>query len=199
MKTKISIIGSAREPLLKKQHYSYMYDTFKKFLKDNNINSNDIILVSGGAAWSDHVAIKAFLNNLGSELIIYLPCELIKVSSLSTNSLDNDGESSNYQFKDNGNKDWDYNPGASLNYYHRIFSKEVGVNNSINEIIKAKEKGATIDTTSNGFLERNDRVSDSDIIIAFTFSKESEPKKGSGTSYTWEKSKSKFKYHFTLN
>lgn len=50
-------------------------NTYKTILKEYK-DTKDIILVSGCAAWADHIAIKLFLTNRFKKLHLYLPCKL---------------------------------------------------------------------------------------------------------------------------
>ncbi|KAN0038797.1 hypothetical protein ACTA71_000987 [Dictyostelium dimigraforme] len=185
----LSVIGTAgrnkSKPLTKK-HFEFMCNTLDSFLEDKKLDLKDLIIVSGGAAGADHVAVHTFLQNKSTtKLVLYLPCEIIKAS----NQCD-------YEYKDTGVNNWRTNPGRMSNTYHRIFQNAIG-RNSINEIIQAKEAGATLDTSSNGFHDRNSKVAKSDYIVAFTFGEGDIPEKG-GTLDTWNKSKSKNKFHFTI-
>ncbi|KAN0050811.1 hypothetical protein ACTA71_009637 [Dictyostelium dimigraforme] len=61
--TTLSKIGSARDERFNKNHFNFMYDKALS-LKEKGLNKDILTLVSGGAAWSDHVAIRLFLNYL---------------------------------------------------------------------------------------------------------------------------------------
>ena len=101
--TTVSIIGtSGRKESLNLELYKKMILSTKTFLE--NLNLDYIILVSGGAAWSDHIAVTLFLNrqnyNLNiKELRLYLPCQF---------------DMETKRFYDNGSKDWRVNPGKVL-------------------------------------------------------------------------------------
>src|SRR5699024_2276486 len=56
--------------------------------------------------------------------------------------------------------------------------------------------GATLDTSSKGFHERNTKVAQSDYLIAFTFGLD-RPVSG-GTLDTWKKATTNNKFHFTI-
>ncbi|KAN0007270.1 hypothetical protein ACTFIU_000469 [Dictyostelium citrinum] len=193
--TTLSIIGSARDDRFNKNHFNFMYDKALSFIKDKGLDKDVLTLVSGGSAWSDHVAIRLFLNYPNKfNLKLYLPCKSIDI--------DEDDDDGNFKFHEN--KSDNYDPGISLNKYHKIFQNQLNENkiltnkiSTIGEIIKAKEMGAILDFNSDGFHSRNKKVAQSDYIIAFTFSKSSQPE-SSGTLDTWNQSKSLNKFHFTI-
>lgn len=113
-------------------------------------------LISGGAAWADHVAVVTFLLSRCSGLTIHMPCEW---------------DASKSEFTDTGERDWRTNPGGTSNHYHRQFSRKLSTNSelSLNQIHHAMRRGANA-TTGAGFFERNTEIAkQSDAIIAFTF------------------------------
>ena len=107
-------------------------------------------LVSGGAAWADHIAVELYLKGLAPNLTLYLPCSF-----------------ENGKYKDTGVFDFKTNPGGTLNYYHSLFSKKIG-RNSLDDISRAIQKGAKIEIKE-GFFARNSSVAKSDCLLAFTF------------------------------
>ena len=138
-----------------------------------------VTLVSGGAAWSDHVAVKLYNMNKVKDLILYLPCEWEQG-----------------KYRDTGERDWKVNPGRTSNYYHEQFSKKIG-ENTLEQIELAYKKGAKIITQYNGFHNRNSKVAQSDYVIAFTWGEDNEPKEG-GTLFTWKLCNG-YKVHLPLN
>lgn len=139
-------------------------------------------IISGGAAWADHVAVSLYLKDFVPNLKLHLPCAFI---------------SEECRFYSN-------NYGSTLNYYHRAFSSKVYIN-SLEEIGESIKKGCKIQV-SNGFFARNDKVAQSDYLLAMTFGKENFVKKG-GTSHTVKTYLSKStqphfidrSFHFDLN
>lgn len=125
-------------------------------------------LVSGGAAYADHVAIKFFLTaeaNI-SRLTLHLPAELEKG-----------------KFKEGFDK---FDAGRTANYYHSIFSRNEGFD-SLAEIYEAINQTAEVHVNPSGFKARNTDVANSvDALLAFTFGS-GEELKDSGTSDTWNK------------
>lgn len=126
-------------------------------------------LVSGGAAWSDHLAVQLFLEGRVAGLKLFLPCDW-----------------AGNGFVDTGSADWRTNPGKTSNYYHRQFSRVCGFD-SLREIEQARQAGAILDSTKKGFHQRNTDVARSArVLIAFTWSETDQPADG-GTLDTWQK------------
>lgn len=170
MKT-VSIIGTAKKFDFKtavKKAEDYIENYISKDWKE-------IHLVSGGAAYGDHIAVRLFLAHPESSLTLHLPCKFDK------------------KYEDTGLKDWRTNPGNTANYYHSLFSKNEGIN-SLNEIEQAILAGANI-LVYKGFHKRNLEVAKSDIVLAFTYSKGNSPTDG-GTKHTWSNANG-IKVHFS--
>lgn len=186
--TTVSIIGSAGRDaeslsLLNADSFEKMVETAQNILggivSGKPHIGGKLHLVSGGAAWSDHVAVRLFAKGCADSLTLHLPCKL-------------DGN----KFYDSGSYSYKTNPGRSANKYHAQFSKAIG-NNSIGEIHEAIENGAKV-VVHNGFFARNNSVAKSDHIIAFTKSTTNTPAKG-GTLHTWNKVGNMGKrYHISL-
>lgn len=178
---RISIIGSAGRKedadKLNLKKYLRMYHTLKEFvfsiMNEKQLKASDIELVSGGSAWSDHLAILLFFEMYkeGIKLRLHLPCLFI----------DNEFESNTY--------------GKTLNELHRQFSQKCEIN-SLLQIRQAIDLGAQV-YNHNGFFRRNDEIAETDFMIAFTFG-QNEPKPG-GTADTWSKFKSPNKIHFCID
>ena len=120
------------------------------------------ILVSGGAAWADHVAVHIFLRNPSTlKLVLHLPAEFI------------DGKFS------------ETTPdGKTANFYHKQFSEKLGVD-SLSQIREAIDLGCEV-SYYDGFKQRNFCVArDSELMLAFTFGDEKNLKDG-GTKHTFE-------------
>jgi hypothetical protein len=123
-------------------------------------------LVSGGAAYADHVAVKLFLSGDVNKLTLYLPEHLEKG-----------------KFKEGFDK---FHAGSIANYYHSVFSKNEGFD-SLAEVYQAVEKGAIIVVNQGGFKARNTDVANSvHSLLAFTFGNGEELKDG-GSLDTWNK------------
>jgi len=177
--TTVSIIGTAGRSGTK-ELYEQMIVAATIYLKSL---PSPLIVVSGGAAFADHVAVHVYLNqstyNLNiTELHLNLPCPF---------------DMEKRRFHDTGVPDWRMNPGKVANYYHDKFN-QITSGNSYDEIYEAIQRGAHIHIHS-GFHDRNQYVAKSEYVLAFTFGK-NEPEDG-GTKHTWDLCKGK-KYHISL-
>jgi len=175
---KVSIIGTAgrdKNILMTRDHWLWMVDYAKAKIKKGSY------LVSGGAAWADHVAVQLFLDGHASALDLHLPAPI-------------------------NDKGWfdglDYkSSGSTANFYHSKFSLHLG-HHSINDIITASKMDncfGTVQPVSNnysGLFTRNALVAKSDYLLAFTFGQGDIPDDG-GTKDTWNKSKG-IKHHASI-
>lgn len=152
-----------------------------------HLSPEHVILVSGGVAWSDHVAVRLYLADdlkfAGLEL--HLPVKLAD----DTKSGDETGWPGCENITASGKRD-----GGILNYWHTKFAERLDmcdVRGTLLEIRAAMHKGARIydAVAQEGFLQRNTRVAQqSDYLVAFTWSPHRDrPLKG-GTYDTWQKS-----------
>jgi hypothetical protein len=148
-------------------------------------------LVSGGAAWADHVAVQLALDGTvqPEKLRLHLPAQL-------------------------GPKGFseDTRDGGVANYYHRLFREKTGID-GLAELHEVIARGAEWKVNPDGFKARNTDVArDADGVLAFTFGP-GEPWKAKvhgnvtaaaamvkdgGTSDTWNKSGAVTKIHVTL-
>lgn len=182
----IGIIGTAGRDenikFLTTELWLKMVETATNYIEENITDDwSKINLVSGGAAWSDHVAVQVFLKNNGSKLTLHFPCKF---------------NNKKLRFDDNGKDDWFKNPGKSANRYHVYFRTKTGMN-PFNDIKKAINIGAKIVDKYKGFHARNIEVGKVDYLIAFTFC-DKFPTTG-GTKFTWNNSKCENKIHFNLH
>lgn len=174
---KVSIIGCAgrgsQYTALSTQKFNTMCNKTLEILQMNfNLelgSEGNIHLISGGAAWSDHVAVKLFLDKKVAALTLELPCKW---------------DSKKHMYVDNKSDDWKKNPGRSANKYHKTFSVIRNINSLI-DIKHAFENGAKCNVWE-GFHDRNKRVANTDYMIAFTLSNSDSPMNGSGTHHTWK-------------
>jgi len=186
----VGVIGSAgrKEDAVNYTVATYVeaYGALQRWMQDmQQLNpTHEICLVSGGAAFSDHLAIHAFLTQqTPCSLELYFPCEF----------KDN-------AFYDNGTKGIT-NPGSIANYYHGKFSEHMKIN-SLMEIGLAIANGAKVED-GGGMFGRNTKVANRcDSIIAFTFGCKEKIKDG-GTADTCKKFLKKHAkerlYHVDLN
>ena len=82
MEISLAIVGSAGRKddskRLSISHFESMYGIGKgliDILKD--VNYRPTVLVSGGAAWADHIAVRLFLDGVVNKLRLFLPCPLL--------------------------------------------------------------------------------------------------------------------------
>lgn len=179
MKT-IAIIGTAGRKTdrykLNAKIYKQMIEKTKDLIENHfKLNPTEITLISGGAAWSDHIAVELYLSDYAKSAKLYLPCDW------------SDGK---YAQTDNAGV------GQTANYYHSLFSKQIK-RDTLQDIDTSINKGLQINTDFKGFKPRNSEVAKSDYIIAFTFSSTDVPADG-GTLDTWKKSASVNKIHVSL-
>lgn len=170
-----SIIGTSGRQDDKKRltdkHFLAMLECSKLMLEQFQSSSYEVnTLVSGGAAWADHVAVKLFLDKQIPHLRLYLPCPF-----LSDKKIFDITPRSDYEKRTN------LSCGEILNGYHNLFSQKCRFT-SLNEIQLAIENGAEI-IIGNGFKHRNAKVAESDAILAITFG-ENEFVKDGGTAHT---------------
>lgn len=170
--TTIAIIGTAGRKDDKKRltakTYADMTVAVEKIITENITGPTH--LISGGAAWADHLAVTLFLRGLCQELSLYLPVEF--------------GTMGKKQFKDTGVIDWRTNPGGTSNFYHKEFSSVIG-RDTLVEIADAIDEGAKI-VEGGGFFGRNILVAkNSEHIISLTFGAKEVLKDG-GTANTME-------------
>lgn len=147
-------------------------------------------VVSGGAAWADHVAVRLALTGAipPQHLLLRFPAEFL-----------------------DGGFDEQSRDGATANHYHRLFSMAAQID-SIAEIRQVIALGAIASINRGGFKARNaDVAADSDVLLAFTFGKApfwmakataqgstAAGLKPGGTAHTWDMCRSRHKIHISL-
>lgn len=177
-KITVSIIGTAGRHYedrkgLSKQLFYKMIEKAKDIIQNKwGLDPQNVVLISGGAAWSDHIAVHMYLYNNYPNLRLHLPC-----------------------IWDSKNLCYNNKQGITANQYHQYFSKSMGVN-TMKEIELAKNQGAEL-RVHNGFFSRNTYVAQAKYMIAFSWAEKSTEIKG-GTKNTWDKCKGK-RIHVNLN
>jgi hypothetical protein len=175
-KVSISLIGTAgrRDDLekLNVEIYNRAIDKVKEVIvKHFKLSLEDVHLISGGAAWIDHIAVALFLLCEVPQLTLHFPAPFIT-------------DEDNPHFLDTGKDNWKTNPGRLANSCHQNFSAKIK-DDSLKQINSAILMGASY-TVHRGFHERNTMVAKSPYLIALTWGDGSTPKKG-GTLDTWNK------------
>lgn len=172
----VSVIGCAgKQEEGKKMHaclFENMVQRARELLAELEVTPDRIRLVSGGAAWADHVAVALYLTGSYGGLVLHMPCEW---------------DESKQRFLTNSHFHWSKNPGKLANMLHEQFSKRLH-RNSLAEIEQARVSGVEL-ITYQGFHQRNDVVARSSHLLAFTWSEEDSPPEKGGTRYTWNKAK----------
>ena len=186
MRTTVAIVGTAGRKndaaRMSRELFERMCQRTTQIIeRELHLDWKNICIQSGGAAWSDHVAVRLFLQRPETTALkVYLPCPL-------------DG---NARYRDTGSYDWRTNPGRTSNFYHSQFTKAIGTD-SLQELLTAQQRGAVLDTSGTGFHSRNSMIAKCDILIAFSWSDGDQPWDG-GTSDTWRKCKGR-KVHVPLS
>lgn len=170
----IAIIGTAGRAedgiALRSEQFGEMHHAVHKIIQTEIAFNEPYSVVSGGAAWADHLAVFTFLLSNAYKLYLELPCPLTP-----------DG-----RFVDTGERDFRTNPGGTSNYYHELFSKKVGIN-SFKQLKEAAQSSDCVITSGGGFFERNTQIAlKADHCIALTFGKKDLLKDG-GTMDTMSK------------
>ena len=146
---RLAVIGSAGRkedaPLVSLELYGKMYQRLTWYVERWKITQT----VSGGAAFADHLAVKAYLEGLVGGLVLYLPA-----------NFENGAFIPNPRVR--------YNPGDTANRLHRKFTETTGVD-GLAQIEQAIRKGAEVQVFE-GFHTRNCEVATHcDYLLAYTF------------------------------
>ena len=135
-------------------------------------------LVSGGAAWADHLAVALYISGAVDNLTLHLPAPFDGTKFVGP----------------------DKSAASAANYYHGLFSRVLGIN-TLNEIAMVLEGGAIVTYEPamygySGMFARNAKVARSAEMLAYTFGSGDVPADG-GTKDTWDKCRGK-RTHVTL-
>lgn len=168
---KVGIIGTAgrqgSDQQLSRTLFEKMVDQARyTILHTWQLKPRNVKLVSGGAAWADHVAVRLFASGEFPHLTLHFPTRW-----------DAQAQRFSYETK----------TGQSANHYHSLFSEALQ-GDSWQELQDAIQKGARVLDHYDGFFDRNDHVArESDFLLAFTLEHGLEPSRRSGTYYTWSR------------
>jgi DNA helicase II / ATP-dependent DNA helicase PcrA len=138
-------------------------------------------VISGGAAWADHLAVRLYLDGAVQHLVLHLPAPF-------------DGK----QFVGPARK----SAGSAANYYHSLFLTNAGVD-GLGDIARAIAKGATVtqQPPAEGYeamFARNSLVAgQATSMLAYTFGESSSPADG-GTLNTWNGANHMERHHVAL-
>lgn len=185
-KIRLAIIGtSGRSPNEKKlidpSHFEFATESVISYIRDVlGLDPFDIILVSGGSAWMDHVAINLYLGGGFGGLNLYLPSKFDPKQKKFVNT----------------------HEGRTLNQLHEQFTNKMNLINSFDDLTKITSRGPKHNIKiqiKRGFLQRNTLIAQNcDHLLAFTFDSDSDSITG-GTKNTWDKTYHPNKVHFNLN
>lgn len=178
IKPKVAIIGTAGRDKTKNMNrklWQWMLNDARSRLRPG------AHLVSGGAAWADHLAVELFLSGYASALTLHLPAPMNEAQT---------------QFVGEHKS-----AGGAANYYHRMFSNVLG-RPTILDISRAANMehcDGSFEPSGIGmgaFFARNAKVAKVDQMLAYTFGQGDVPADG-GTKHTWDLCKGQ-KLHVTL-
>lgn len=175
---RIGIIGTAGRkddaPRMSRALYERMYHRAHQEIRAR-VSLSEVTLVSGGAAWSDHIAVSLRLGKLPYEnLHLHFPAPFVGGKYVG-------GRGS---------------PGGTANWYHEKFSAKMGAN-TLDGISRVLKLPGVESHVYEGFHARNLLIADVDFLLAFTFSPGAWPKDG-GTAHTWRNSRAALKLHVPL-
>lgn len=181
MSRQIAIIGTAgrdKNHPMSAKHWDFMCEMVRAELEP------DDHLISGGAAWADHVAVWAFRNGLVHSLSLHLPAPM-----------------------HNGVYHGDYGTsGATARYYHEQFSLRMGggITSTMAQIQNCIDRKIeyTMQPMARGYKAMADRnklvAAECDHLIAFTFGRGNTPADG-GTKMTWDMAAHAERMHLSLH
>lgn len=167
--TTVAIIGTAgRDPTK-----VYDIDLWCKMWEDvckRFVEGKSYHLVSGGAAWADHLAVELFLAKRVEKLTLHFPAP----------------------FKFGAFVGPSKSSASTANFYHAKFTKETGIDSlrQLQEAIQASGCTHTCQPSSpgnTGMFARNLLIArDVEACLAYTWGEGREPENG-GTKFTWDK------------
>jgi hypothetical protein len=145
---RLGIIGTAGRkddaPKMSRALYDRMCTIARSLIAERDYTH----LVSGGAAWADHVAVTLTLEGLipAPHLTLHLPARLID-NAYSTSTRD----------------------GGVANHYHRLFHQKAEID-GLADLHAVSALGADLRVNPSGFKARNSDIArDSTGLLAFTF------------------------------
>lgn len=168
-----AIIGTAgrdKDKPMTAEHYRFMVVDAKRHIPKG------AHVVSGGAAWADHIAVTLFLFGWAGAITLHLPAPFDRVVG---------------KFVDSGFK----SAGGTANYYHRLFSAAIERDtlHQINCVLADAGTSPNVTVTEElasvgigGMFARNSKVAQCENMLAYTFGIGNVPADG-GTKDTWDK------------
>lgn len=161
----VSIIGTAGRNGLYRRLTSEVYERaissvlaiLNQIAAAHSTDISKLLIKSGGAALSDHIAVILYRRGLITSLHLHLPCDFSKEQ-----------------------KRFIGNPkiAESANSHHSNFSSQLGID-SLGELavlITGLNRDTCSYDLSNGFFARNRKIAKCDYLIALTFPTDSSPR-----------------------
>lgn len=146
--------------------WQQMLQSVENQLRQWNLQPDQVHLISGGAAWSDHVAVRLFIryHEQGRPfhgLTLYLPANWT-------------------------GQGYDPNQRTAFtsNFYHQQMSEALFIN-SLQEIETARKYGATLISGSDFGVRNRKIAANSEFLIAFTWDVKQGRPGSNGTLQTW--------------
>jgi DNA helicase II / ATP-dependent DNA helicase PcrA len=173
----LAIIGTAGRDKSKPMHLP-LWEAMTADLKNRILPSD--VLISGGAAWADHLAVHAFLEGWCTGLELFLPAPFV------------DGK---FQGPSQS-------AASAANYYHELFSKACRLD-SPGQLRDAVVTGAVVTAQPRqagyaAMFARNHQVASAcTSVVAYTFGEGGQPADG-GTLDTWRQIRGADKVHVPL-
>jgi DNA helicase-2/ATP-dependent DNA helicase PcrA len=178
---RVAVIGTAGRG--KEQAHLLTADLWDTMLEHarGQVRGNDH-LVSGGAAWADHLAVELYLERRVAGLTLHLPAPLDARGRF----IGEFGTS-----------------GGAANHYHERFRQCTGID-GLTRIKQALARGAqhTVQPAASGYSAMNARnslvASECDTLLAYTWAEAGCPADG-GTLHTWQLAAHAKREHFGLH
>ena len=164
---RVAVIGTAdRQDQLNMDDFERMKVTTLCAIQELGYNPEEVVLVSGGAPYADHVAVWLYLNGKVAGLHLHLPGKLVSDSERTYLT--------------------DSNACVTFSRYHARFKEKTGLD-GMAQIKQAIDQGASVKEYS-GYFERNRAVAaDCDALVAVhTIHKHPSLQSSGGTAYTFK-------------
>lgn len=166
--SKIAIIGTAGRDKTKPMTLTLWHWMLAEAASHMPVHAH---VVSGGAAWADHLAVALFLSGQAHELTLHLPAPFVNGRFVGPSG----------------------SAASAANYYHERFSQAIGIDTlaQISQVEFMDGVEGTFEPPAPGYaamFARNKKVAMADRMLAFTFGTGAVPADG-GTKNTWAQCK----------
>lgn len=175
---KLAVIGSAARTFEDRRVLHQRYSTYPwvteviRLLRERALDPSQVLLVSGGSAFADQVAVECFLMDHPflpegapfAGLLLHLPCPFDPTLKRFVGPR---------RYAD------------ALNELHDDFERTQGTS-SLERLAEAIQRpNCKVVVHPGGFLDRDRAIAEAHYMIAFSGSDGVAPTKGSGTEFTW--------------